>query len=250
MVGTAPRHPVQRSNWRRPGICVTLKGMRISPRPALRLLSLWLTCAGAAAGLARAETVAETPANAAAEPSAQALFDPATGLRISAYRAPVPPQAPGARTLRDASAVEALARDGALLLDVLGAAGARMDAQAGWIVPARHQTLPGAIWLPEIGRGVQAPEIAAYMRQALALCTGGDQARAIVVFCRSDCWMSWNAVQHIAAAGYDNIYWYPGGSDDWAEAGRPTLAARPLDPGAASCLQVGQDRPSHRKVSR
>lgn len=171
----------------------------------------------------------------AALADAPLLFDSGTGLRIASYRAPVPDTVPGGVTITDAAQVKRLAAQGALLVDAMGATGYHIGADGGWITPDRHQSLPGAIWLPEIGRGAPEPAIARYLKESLAICTRGQADRPIIVFCRSDCWMSWNAVQHIAALGYSRIYWYPGGVDDWQENGLPTRLATPLPVGAASC---------------
>jgi PQQ-dependent catabolism-associated CXXCW motif protein len=166
---------------------------------------------------------------------ADPLFDPATGLRMSAYRAPVPPTVPGGQVVTDPVRVARLADSGALLIDVMGAAGYRIREDGTWITAEHHQTLPGAIWLPEIGRGRQEPAIAAYMHQALHVCTDGRKDRPIVIFCLSDCWMSWNAVQHVAAAGYSRIFWFPGGTDMWRLMDMPTRRAVPVPFGARHC---------------
>lgn len=159
------------------------------------------------------------------------LHDPQTGLRLTSYRAPVPDGVPGARVV-DQPQVEALRDRGALLIDVMGAPGYRLRDDGTWMVPAPHDTIPGAIWLPEVGHGQPDPRVATFLGDALRLCSGGDLARPIVLFCRSDCWMSWNAVHHVAALGYSDIAWYPGGVDDWSQ---PLVAAHPLPLSATEC---------------
>lgn len=161
-------------------------------------------------------------------------FDPATGLRIDAYRAPVPDQVPGGRVL-DAAGVAAAVAQGALLIDALPAPGHRILPDGAWITPEGHQTLPSAHWLPETGRGVLTPQIQDYLHSALRGCAPDRQ---IVVFCRSDCWMSWNAVQHIAALGFTDLGWYPGGIEDWIDQGRPTEPAQALSVGQTLCDQT------------
>ena len=49
--------------------------------------------------------------------------------------------------------------------------------------------------------------------------TGGDKALSLVIFCRADCWMSWNAARRAAALGYENVLWFPLGVEGWEEAG-------------------------------
>ena len=181
--------------------------------------------------ISRAALVALMPLAGLAEPVAGSLFDQVSGLRIAAYRAPLPDTVPGGRVV-GADQVAALARGGALLIDTLPAPGHRIRDDGGWIIPERHDTLPGAYWLPEIGRGDIDLEIRDYLARALAGC---DTAQPMVVFCRSDCWMSWNAVQQIAALGFTDLAWYPGGIEDWADHGRATEPARPLPMGASLC---------------
>lgn len=166
--------------------------------------------------------------------AAEDLFDAGSGLRIAAYRAPVPGSVPGGRVI-GADDLARIAAGGALLLDVLPAPGHMIQPDGSWIMPERHQTIAGAVWLPETGRGDIEPDIADYLDHSLALCTGGERAHPIAVFCRSDCWMSWNAVQRIAGLGYDNLYWFPGGIEEWQDLDRPMQTAIPLPVGAASC---------------
>ncbi|MEN9059730.1 rhodanese-like domain-containing protein [Ponticoccus litoralis] len=90
--------------------------------------------------------------------------------------------------------------------------------------PERHESLPGALWLPVVGWGTTEAWADAYLHAAL-----GDHARPdapVIVFCQLDCWLSWNAVQRVRALGYD-ARWYPGGVDDWQAEGLPLV---PLDP--------------------
>ncbi|MFD2816384.1 hypothetical protein ACFSYD_21425 [Paracoccus aerius] len=53
---------------------------------------------------------------------AEAVFDPPTGLRVAAYRAPVPDSVPGGRVV-GADEVAAMAAGGALLIDAMAAPG-------------------------------------------------------------------------------------------------------------------------------
>lgn len=162
---------------------------------------------------------------------AEGVFDAATGLRIAAYRAPVPDSVPGGRVV-EAAAVEAMAADGALLIDAMAAPGHSVSPDGTWIIAEPHRTIPGAHWLPEIGRGRPDRQISTGLRASLEDC---PKARPIVLFCKTDCWMSWNAVQHIAALGHRDIGWYPGGVDDWADGGRSLQPVDPLPLGASLC---------------
>ena len=157
------------------------------------------------------------------------LFDPATGYRIDRQRAPTPDDIPPPSRPVEAAEVESLAARGALLLDVYGARQSRYDELDGtWLTDGSHRSLPGAVWLPETGRGALSPEIDAYLRDNLERLTAGDKSRTIVVFCVADCWMSWNAARRIAALGYGDVNWFRHGTDGWEESGRPLVPVTPV----------------------
>ena len=162
-------------------------------------------------------------------PNGAALFD-ASGYRLRAYRAPVPASAPGAQTVT-LDEVQSLQSGGAILIDVMGLQRFHIDAAGEWITPsgpgAAHDTIPGAAWLPVVGWGEPEPWQEDYLRQSLADLTSGDRGRPVVVFCKTDCWLSWNAARRIAELGQEKVYWFPGGSDDWADAGLELTRARP-----------------------
>ena len=52
----------------------------------------------------------------------------------------------------------------------------------------------------------------------MATLTGGDRAATVVVFCKPDCWASWNVGKRLVGAGYTGVAWFPGGVDAWQEA--------------------------------
>lgn len=156
------------------------------------------------------------------------------GYRMDLYRAPTPDSVPGGARVDTAGLQWLLAGpDRPVLIDVMAAAIARQPAPV-WLVPEPRMSLPGSTWLPNVGYGELAAETEAYFRHHLERLTGGDHARAIVFYCIADCWMSWNAVRRAASWGYTAIYWYPGGTDDWREAGLALAPACPvpLDPGS------------------
>lgn len=156
---------------------------------------------------------------------AGALFDPVTGYRIERYRAPTPAEAPGATTVGPDD-VATLGEAGALLIDVGPRATLDPDGPR-WLTAEPRTTVAGAFWLPEVGRGKLDPVVEDYLATTLTRLSAGDTARAIVVFCNVDCWMSWNAAQRIAALGYADVNWFPGGADEWIAEDRPTAAIMP-----------------------
>ncbi len=141
------------------------------------------------------------------------------GYRMEDFRAPVPATLHGA-TVVDTEAAEALWRDGgAVFVDVLPRPEKPANLPAGTIWRDKpHDTIPGAIWLPNVGYGALAAVTDAYFRDGLALATGDDRAKPVVFFCLRDCWMSWNAARRaLTEYGYAQVYWYPDGADGWTE---------------------------------
>lgn len=166
----------------------------------------------------RALAAALTAALAALPAAAAAAPPEPDGYRMEDFRAPVP------ETLEDAMVVdtveaEALWRERrTLFIDVLP----RPERPAGlpegtvWRDKPRD-SIPGAIWLPNVGYGALHPDMDKRFREALALLTRGDRSRPLLFFCLDDCWMSWNAARRaIRDYGYEFVAWYPEGTDGWA----------------------------------
>lgn len=164
---------------------------------------------------------------ALATPADPALFDPATGYRISAYRGVIPAPPPGIARIEDAEAAR-LAEDGrTLFLDFTPAPGAIRDPVSGaWTLAEPHETIPGAHWFPEAGRGPPNPAIDGWLAKGVRRLTHGAKRMPIVAFCLADCWMSWNASWKIRQLGYRDVAWYANGIDGWKEMGLP-LSTRP-----------------------
>ena len=157
------------------------------------------------------------------------LFHPETGFRIARQRAPTPEDIPPpARSIDTATAAQ-LINEGALPLDVFGALQSRYDELDGtWLVGTPRKSLPGAAWLPEVGRGELDTTMQQYLSANLKRLTERDPAHPIVVFCVADCWMSWNAAQRIAGLGYDNVYWFRLGTDGWLDENRALVPVEPI----------------------
>jgi PQQ-dependent catabolism-associated CXXCW motif protein len=56
--------------------------------------------------------------------------------------------------------------------------------------------------------------------------TRGDKSKPIVVFCRPDCWGSWNAGKRLVTRGYTGVRWFPAGIDAWQDE-HPTAEVEP-----------------------
>ena len=150
------------------------------------------------------------------------------GFRTEAYRAPVAATLRGATTV-DTAALQALVETEApVLIDVLPAPRAPADRGGARIWrPTPRANIPGSVWLPNVGYGELSAEFETYFEDNLARLSEGDRARPLVFYCQADCWMSWNAAKRAVQIGYEDVVWYPEGTDGWAAAGLPLEAAVP-----------------------
>lgn len=153
------------------------------------------------------------------------------GYRMDAYRAPTPATLRGVRVI-DTGEAERLWRDkAALFVDVMPRDVKPANLPPGTIwrdKPRDH--LPGSVWLANVGYGALNPGMDAYFRDRLGALTEGRRDAALVFYCLTDCWMSWNAARRAQGEyGYTNVIWYPAGSDGWAKAGLPLEKATPLE---------------------
>lgn len=185
----------------------------------------------AGALLLAAPALADDPAPAADAP---ALFD-VQGYRIARYRSPISADpAPAARIALDAALALVPGRD-ALFLDVMPAEGGVRDGLSGaWRLSRAHTTIPGAQWHPEAGR---MPADPALWNALEAAARSAAPARPVILFCRVDCWMSWNAARRLAAGGLANVFWLAEGTDGWHGAGRALAEAAPVTVTASPNLQ-------------
>jgi PQQ-dependent catabolism-associated CXXCW motif protein len=148
--------------------------------------------------------------------------------RLENYQAPVPAALNGEPALTLAQARALWEGKQALFLDVLPHAPRPEGLAPGTLFMDKpHESIPGAVWLPEVGRGEISAQTESYFRNALAALTAGDLARPLVVFCKRDCWMSWNAARRAQTYGYRHVLWYSEGIEAWREADLPTEVVTP-----------------------
>lgn len=153
------------------------------------------------------------------------------GYHGEPYLAEVPATLAGAEVIGD-DAARALWLTGVVgFVDALPRA-PKPDLPAGtvWHEPP-HETIPGALWLPNTGYAELAPETLDYLRAGLEAVTQGDPTAPLVIFCKRDCWMSWNAARRAVELGYTRVFWYPGGVDGWTERGWALQEAAPFQSG-------------------
>ncbi|MEZ5823716.1 MAG: PQQ-dependent catabolism-associated CXXCW motif protein [Geminicoccaceae bacterium] len=194
--------------------------MRLPSALAVRSAALFcLACNNPAAAVTSAELQARDPQ----------YFDAVTGYRIERYRAPTPDGVPGAVRI-DARTVKAMIDAGAVAIDVSVDMKGQLDRDDGtWFLAEPRMTLPGAIWLPEVGRGVIDALIAGYLERQLARLAFENRDRPLIFFCIADCWMSWNAAQRAAALGFREVFWFAEGTDGWLDEGFGLAPAFPPD---------------------
>lgn len=173
--------------------------------------------------------LANMPASGQLSTSAtEASFD-GDGYRANRYRAPVDRLPVPAQQISLLKALQLHQRDRAMFIDVAPVESGYRDPATGvWRLSQTHITISGAAWHPETGRTHPDPELwHALLRAAL------DQAKRrpskpIIVFCRSDCWMGWNAARRLAKEGAPNVYWLAEGVDGWHESGRKLVGVQPV----------------------
>ncbi|MBV8923410.1 PQQ-dependent catabolism-associated CXXCW motif protein [Bradyrhizobium sp.] len=150
------------------------------------------------------------------------------GYRTDDYRSPVPETLAGARVLTTAEAEAIWRAKSGVFVDVLPRAPKPKGLPPGTVWRDKpRQNIPGSIWLPDTGYGILAPATEGYLRRGLARASGGNKQAPLVIYCLSDCWMSWNAAKRALAYGYSDVAWYPEGTDGWARANLPLAESQP-----------------------
>jgi rhodanese-related sulfurtransferase len=135
---------------------------------------------------------------------------PSAEIRPGDYTAATPREIPGAKVMRTAELrrlLQAAGGEPPLLFDVIGGEG--------------HQTLPGAIWIPEAGRGRSFDDpLQGHLAKFLEFATKGNRGRTLIFYCTGPrCWLSYNASLRAARLGYTAVYWYRGGLQSWGASG-------------------------------
>lgn len=159
--------------------------------------------------------------------SAQTVPEP-DGYREDPYRGPVPETLRGATVVSTEDA-HALWKSGqTAFIDVLPRAPKPKNLPKGTIWHDKPRlSIPGSLWLPNVGYGRIAEVTSDYFRAGLAKATDGDRKHALLFYCLDECWMSWNAAKRALEYGYETVYWYPEGTDGWTFEDYPVEKTEP-----------------------
>ncbi|WP_095587659.1 PQQ-dependent catabolism-associated CXXCW motif protein [Actibacterium ureilyticum] len=152
---------------------------------------------------------------ALAAPAPAQVEEPAD-YRMDHYREPVPATLSGGTVVGPEKAHELWQTGTVAFVDVLPRPPKPANLPKGAIWREKPRlSIPGAIWLPNVGYGGLADVNHAYFRAGLEKVTGGDTGHPVLFFCLEDCWMSWNAAKRALEYGYTQVYWLPEGTDGW-----------------------------------
>ncbi|APZ50620.1 PQQ-dependent catabolism-associated CXXCW motif protein [Salipiger abyssi] len=153
------------------------------------------------------------------------------GYRMDHYRGPVPDTLAGAFVVDAEAAHELWQARNVAFIDVLPQAPKPANLPEGTIWRDKpRDSIPGALWLPNVGYGALADVTERYFRDGLAAASGGDNAQPLLFFCLAECWMSWNAAKRALGYGYETVYWFPDGTDGWVFQDYPTERVTPWVP--------------------
>jgi PQQ-dependent catabolism-associated CXXCW motif protein len=158
---------------------------------------------------------------------AEDVAEPAD-YRMDEYRAPVPSTLQGARVISTDEARDLWTQKTAMFVDVMPRLPKPQDLPEGTIWRDKpRNNIPGSIWLANVGYGALTPEMEAYFRDGLIAASKGDMSANLVIYCMTNCWMSWNAGKRAISWGYTGVLWFPAGADGWKSSGLPLVEATP-----------------------
>jgi PQQ-dependent catabolism-associated CXXCW motif protein len=149
--------------------------------------------------------------------------------RMDDYRTPTPKTLEGAKVVTAQQAYKLWHEGKTIFIDVMPRPikPADLPMDTLWFDKPR-ETVPGAVWLPNIGYGKLAAQMDEYVRRNLEALTGGNKDKPLLFFCMANCWMSWNAARRaLLEYGYTDVTWFPQGTDGWHFPDAPLTKAEP-----------------------
>ncbi|WP_150524099.1 PQQ-dependent catabolism-associated CXXCW motif protein [Roseibium sediminis] len=150
------------------------------------------------------------------------------GYREDPYRGEVPQTLKGGTVVSSEEANALWSEGKTAFIDVLPRPPKPKNLPKGtiWREKPRH-SIPGSLWLPNVGYGQIAEITAGYFKDGLKKATGDDKEHPVLFFCLEECWMSWNAAKRALEYGYTTVYWYPEGTDGWTFYDYPLEEVKP-----------------------
>ena len=148
--------------------------------------------------------------------------------KMDEYRSPTPNTLFGA-TVVDARQAKILHENGQIkFIDVLPSPKQPPGMKEGdvWL-PKKRFNIPQSIWLADVGFGVLSDEIETYFIDNLT--SVAEKYQGMLFYCQIDCWMSWNAAKRALSYGYSNVYWFPGGVDEWSLNDYPLMESKVVE---------------------
>ncbi|WP_205077604.1 rhodanese-like domain-containing protein [Marinobacter salexigens] len=149
------------------------------------------------------------------------------GYRTDRYRSPTPATVAGVQTV-DTQKLQTLldTAQPPIVIDVINS-----EYRASLFIETEpHVSVPGAYWLPNTGRGELDQQWHNYLVENALRLTENNKSYPIVVMCKSDCWLSWNAARRLHKAGFTQLYWYKDGIDSWQDSNLPVETITPVPP--------------------
>lgn len=151
------------------------------------------------------------------------------GYKLDNYRSIVPLTLSGATVVSDTEAFKLYERGDVVFIDVMPFVPRPPNLPKGMIWrDKKRANIKGSSWLANVGYGRLPDEMARYFKTHLKRLSSGDFAKPLLFYCQKNCWMSWNAAKRALQYGYQNVYWYPDGTDGWVTVGGSVVAAKPL----------------------
>ncbi|TDQ36153.1 PQQ-dependent catabolism-associated CXXCW motif protein [Thiopseudomonas denitrificans] len=147
------------------------------------------------------------------------------GYRAGLYRSPTPLEHEDAQVLEPEGLLQLLREQpGVVLIDAYR----NPWLHGRYTLPEEHRNLPGSLWLANCGDGNLSSDWERHCREALQQATRGNRAHPLVFYCRSDCWLGWNAAKRAASWGYSRLYWLRDGIEAWEQAGQTLEPSQPV----------------------
>ncbi len=160
---------------------------------------------------------------------ALAVEEPA-GYRIERYDDRVPETLTGATRVSAMEVLELQQNEQASVIDVIPEHQQPDVLPEGQLwLPVPHKGVAGSLWLPDVGYGALSEVTESYFKGHLKEVSAGDWSRPLVFYCRTDCWMSWNAAKRAMGYGYTAVYWFAGGIEDWIFEGYELELLKPAE---------------------